>query len=113
MDEMDLEGTLARQPDDPFGGDAAVSAEQPAQNEKELAANQKVKLGSQIWRLVFSVIYLLICVLLANSEIDYQYKGFNSSLAAPVVILIFSIIGLVLAIVNNFLVKEKANRSEM
>lgn len=78
-----------------------------------VAANQKVKLGSQIWRLVFSVIYLLICVLLANAEIDYQYEGFNSSLAAPVVILIFSIIGLVIAIVNKFLVKEKADRPEM
>ncbi|MDE6691190.1 MAG: hypothetical protein K2K04_04385, partial [Clostridia bacterium] len=34
MDEMDLEGTPAQQPDDPFGGDESVTAEQPAQTEQ-------------------------------------------------------------------------------
>ena len=78
-----------------------------------VAADKNVKLGSQIWRLVFSVIYLSICVSLTNEQIDYQYTGFNAALAAPVVILVFSIIGLALAIVNKFLVKEKVNRPEM
>lgn len=78
-----------------------------------IAADKNVKLGSQIWRLVFSVIYLIICVVLTKDLIKYDYDGFKASLAAPVVILVFSIIGLVIAIVNKILVKEKANKQEI
>ena len=38
MDEMDLEGTPAQQPEDPFKGDAAVTAEQPVQTEQTAQA---------------------------------------------------------------------------
>ncbi len=75
-----------------------------------VSADKAVKLGSQIWRLVFSVLYLII-----SAALSKEYFGDSApvSLAAPVVILVFSIIGLVLAIVNKILVKEKANKQEI
>ena len=75
-----------------------------------VSADKAVKLGSQIWRLVFSVIYLTICAALSK---EYFSEGATISLAAPIVILIFSVIGLVLAIVNKILVKEQANKKEI
>ncbi|MDE6690360.1 MAG: hypothetical protein K2K04_00160 [Clostridia bacterium] len=72
-----------------------------------VAADKNIKLGSQIWRVVFAVLYLIICGVLSNDFIENGYEGFTAALGAPVVILIFSIIGLVLAIVNKFVVKEK------
>ena len=78
-----------------------------------VSAENTVKLGSQIWRLVFSVLYLIACVVLAKDLVKYDYEGFKTMLAAPIVILIFSIIGLALAIVNKILVKEQANKKEI
>lgn len=76
------------------------------------SAEKTVKLGSQIWRLVFSVLYLIICVVLSK-EVFPKDSGMKVSLAAPVVILVFSIIGLVLAIVNKILVADKVEKKEI
>lgn len=78
-----------------------------------VAADKAVKLGSQIWRLVFAVIYLIVCIVLTKDFIDNEMPGYKMSLAAPIVILVFSVIGLVLAIVNKVLVKEKAEKKEI
>lgn len=75
-----------------------------------VTADKTVKLGSQIWRLVFAVLYLIVCIVLSKDIAD---GSGTISLAAPIVILIFSVIGLVLAIVNKILVKEQANKKEI
>ena len=75
-----------------------------------IAADKAVKLGPQIWRLVFAVIYLIIC---ASTSKTLFASGLTIMVAAPVVILIFSIAGLVLAIVNKGLVKEKAEKQDI
>lgn len=75
-----------------------------------IAANKAVKLGSQIWRLVFAVLYLIISAALSK---EFFGDKASISLAAPVMIFVFSIIGLVLAIVNKVIVKEKANKQEI
>lgn len=78
-----------------------------------VASGEKaVKLGSQIWRLIFAVLYLIICVVLAK-EVFPAESEMKVSIAVPVVILVFSVIGLVLAIVNKVLVKEKAEKKEV
>lgn len=75
------------------------------------SGEKTVKLGSQIWRLVLSVLYLIMCVVVAKElAVDSELKV---SLAVPVVILVFSVIGLVLAIVNKCMVKEKADKKEI
>ncbi len=75
-----------------------------------VAADKTVKLGSQIWRLVFAVLYLIISAALSK---EFFGEEVSASLAAPVVILVFSIIGLVLAIVNKVLIKEKVDKKEI
>lgn len=86
--------------------------------------DKTVKLGSQIWRVVFAVLYLIVTIIIAKEYAvtaadDFAYGSggmeavFNPSYAAPIVILIFSVIGLVLAIVNKILVKEQANKKEI
>lgn len=75
-----------------------------------IAADKAVKLGPQIWRLVFAVIYLIIC---ATTSRRLFASELTISVAAPVVILVFSIIGLALAIVNKALVKEKAEKQDI
>lgn len=78
-----------------------------------VASGEKaVKLGSQIWRVVFAVLYLIICITLGK-EVFPEESGLKASLAVPVVILVFSIIGLILAIVNKIIVKEKADKKEI
>lgn len=80
--------------------------------------DKAVKLGSQIWRVVFAVLYLVVTIVVAkeyaNFAADEFAEGsggleavFKPSYAAPIVILVFSVIGLVIAIVNKFVVKEK------
>lgn len=76
------------------------------------SGEKTVKLGSQIWRLVFAVLYLIICVVLAK-EVFPDESGVKISYAAPIAILIFSVIGLVLAIVNKCMVKEKVDKKEI
>lgn len=78
-----------------------------------IAADKAVKLGSQIWRTVFAVLYLIACVVLAQDLIDNDFEGGKAVLAAPIVILVFSIVGLVIAIVNKILVKEKTEKHEI
>lgn len=75
-----------------------------------ITADKAVKLGSQIWRLIFSVIYLIVCAGLSKA---YFGDGISVSLAAPIVILVFSVIGLAIAIVNKVLVKEKAEKHDI
>lgn len=78
-----------------------------------IAADKTVKLGSQIWRTAFAVVELIICIVLAKDLINNGYEEFRMSLAAPIVILVFSIIGLVIAIVNKILVKEQSEKREI
>lgn len=77
-----------------------------------VAADKTVKLGSQIWRLLLSVLYLIMCVVVSK-ECATDYNDLKVSLAAPVVILVFAIIGLVLAIVNKALVKDKVEKKDI
>lgn len=74
-----------------------------------VSADKAVKLGTQIWRLIFAVLYLIISAALTKEVFD----GAKANLAAPVVILVFAIVGLVLSIVNKVLVKDKAATQEI
>lgn len=84
--------------------------------------DKAVKLGSQIWRVVFAVLYLIVTIIVAKEYAKVagdsfaQGSGgleaaFKPVYTAPIVILVFSVIGLVIAIVNKFIVKEKAENS--
>ncbi|MDE7257105.1 MAG: hypothetical protein K2N50_04020, partial [Clostridia bacterium] len=77
-----------------------------------VSADKTVKLGTQIWRVVFAVLYLIICIVLTKEQINGN-TAMHISVAAPVAILVFAIIGLVLAIVNKILIKEQANKHEI
>lgn len=78
-----------------------------------VSADKTVKLGTQIWRLVFAVLYLIVSIVLAQELIKTDYEGCRMVIAAPVVILLFSVIGLVIAIVNKILVREKVDKSQI
>ncbi len=71
-----------------------------------LNADSSVKIGSQVWRLILSVFYLVFALLVSRKFLDGD--GMSASLVAPIVIVVFAVLGLVLAIVNRSLTGNKS-----
>lgn len=77
-----------------------------------VSADETVKLGTQIWRLVFAVLYLIISIVLTKDQIEGD-SFMRVYIGAPVAILVFAVIGLVLAIVNKIVIKERRAKTEI
>ncbi|MCM1439088.1 MAG: DUF6040 family protein [Roseburia sp.] len=76
-----------------------------------LSAENTVKLGTQVWRLVFAVLYLIISVVLAQEQV--KGTGLSISVGAPVAVLVFSVLGFAISVANKILLRKKFGKTDV